>query len=256
MQNIFNNNRFYPQNFFIRANGNTDIETIIKEISEKASDIAPENFDAETKYFIFKLQYQPPYVKTPEFREIKNLQIEAISRTRFKDEYNGYIGIDISEWVEHSEEEHFINCILALRKMSSHWKYVFFADESLDNANIKKTVDFIKGEIWIKELETDVFSKSKISNRLSEELKEKHNIKLTLSSQNIIKDIFEENEKITNDTVSNIANDIAVYFGDIKDLFSDELINYLLDDTYTHFIMSEREITRLDDLIKEREGKR
>lgn len=256
MKNIFKNNLFYPQNFFIRTNAYTDIASIIKEISEEASVLAPECFDAETKYFIYKLQYQPPYVKIPEFSEIKNLQIEAILKTRFKDEYNGYIGIDISEWIRHSEEEHFINCILALRKMSPHWKYVFFADESLNNEDIKKTVDFIKSEIWTKELNFDFFSNTKISDRLSEEMKEKHNIKLALSSQKVIKDIFGDNEKINNETISKIASDIAMYFGDIKGLLSDELVNYLSDDTYTHFIMNEKEINKLNDLIKEREAKR
>ena len=187
MKNIFKNNLFYPQNFFIMTNAYTDIDSIIKEISEKASAIAPECFDAETKYFIYKLQYQPPYVKIPEFLEIKNLQIEAISKTRFKDEYNGYIGIDISEWIGHSEEEHFMNCILSLRKMSPHWKYVFFADESLNNEDIKKTVDFIKSEIWTKELEIDFFSNSKITDRLSEEMKEKHNIKKAFFENKILK---------------------------------------------------------------------
>lgn len=256
MENIFKNNLFYPQNFFIRINDSTDIDDIIKEIAEKASAIAPEHFDAETKYFIYKLQYQPPYVKIPDFLEIKNLQIEAISKTRFKDEYNGYIGIDISEWIEHSEEEHFINCILALRKMSPHWKYVFFADASLNNEDIKKTVDFIKREIWTKEIKTDSFSNSKITNRLSEEMKEKYDIKLSLSSQKIINDIFGDNEKINNETISKIASDIAMYFGDIKGLLSDELVNYLSDDTYTHFIMNEKEINKLNDLLNEREDKR
>ena len=102
MKNVFTNNHFYPQNFFVKKSENTDIESMLKEISEKAFTISPSSFDAETKYFIFKLRYQPPYIKIPEFREIKNLQIEAISKTRFKNEYNGYIGIDISEWVEHS----------------------------------------------------------------------------------------------------------------------------------------------------------
>lgn len=256
MENIFKNNHFYPQNFFIKKRENTDIEAIIKEISEKASNISPESFDAETKCFIFKLQYQPPYVKISEFREIRDLQVEAISKTRFKNEYNGYIGIDISEWIEHSNEEHFTNCIHCLRKMSPHWKYVFFADDSYNDTNIKKTVDFIKGEIWLHELNISSFSKNKVADRLSEKIKETHNIKLALSSQKIIKEVFGENENLDDDTVSNIANDISIYFGDKKELLSYALVNYLSDDTYAHSIMTEKEIAKLNDLIKGREDKR
>lgn len=256
MDNIFKNNHFYPQNFFIKTNDNTDIDALIKEISEKASDIAPECFDAETKYFIYKLQYQPPYVKVSEFCEIKNLQVEAISKVRFKDEYNGYIGIDISEWIEHCEEEHFINCILALQKMSPHWKYVFFADSTLNNDDIMKTVDFIKSEIWAKELTTDSFFSHRIADRLSKELKEKHNIKLLSSSQKIIKDVFGNSKEISNKTISNIATDMAMYLGNTKGLCDNKLVDYLSADTYTHFIMGEKGINRLNDLIKEREVKR
>lgn len=255
MEDIFSNNRFYPQNFFIRTSNTTDIEAIIEKISEKAFDIAPECFDAETKFFIYKLQYQPPYVKVSEFREIKNLQVEAISKVRFKDEYDGYIGIDISEWIGHCEEEHFINCILALQKMSPHWKYVFFADCTLNSAEIKKTMDLIKSEIWTKELDADSFFKCRISDTLSKELKEKHNIKLALSCQKMIKDVFEDDKEIDNKVISNIAADIAMYFGNIKVLFESGLMDYLFDDTYTRFIMNEKEIDRLNDLLKESEAK-
>lgn len=256
MENIFINNLFYPQNFFIRTEAYTDIDSITKEISEKASALAPECFDAQTKYFIYKLQYQPPYVKVSDFCEIKSLQVEAISKVRFKDEYNGYIGLDISEWIGHCEEEHFINCVLALQKMSPHWKYVFFADSTLNDDDIKKTVDLIKSEIWTKELDADSFFSHKIADKLSKELKEKHNIKLALSSQKIIKDIFKSDNEISSKTISNIATDISMYFGNIEGLCDNKLIDYLSADTYTHFIMGEKGINRLNDLIKEREAKR
>lgn len=252
MKNVFTNNHFYPQNFFVKKSENTDIESMLKEISEKAFTISPSSFDAETKYFIFKLRYQPPYIKIPEFREIKNLQIEAISKTRFKNEYNGYIGIDISEWVEHSDEEHFINCIRALRKMSPHWKYVFFVDSHQNNTSIKNMLNFIKSEIWLHELDPIDFSQNKFADRLSKEMKEAHNIRLALTSQKVIKDIFGETDHLNNEIVSNMANDIYMYFGNIKFLPDHALIDYLSDNTYAHFIMTEKEISRLNDLIKEK----
>ena len=67
MENLFTNNRFYPRNFFIKKNSNTDIEAVVSEIAEKAAFISEESFNAETKSFIYKLEYEPPYVKAHEF---------------------------------------------------------------------------------------------------------------------------------------------------------------------------------------------
>lgn len=255
MNRIFKENRFYPQNFFVRTNDSTDTDAIIREIAEKASAISPESFDAEVKSFTYVLQYQPPYVKNTDFQEIRNLQREAISKTRFKDEYNGYIGIDITEWVEHCEEEHFINCIGALRKMAAHWKYVFFAEDSLNKADIDKTLKIIRGIIWTKELSADTFGERRLSDRLSEVMKNKHNINLNLSGQKIIKDIFSENRVISDNAVSDMASDMAAYFGDVFFLNKKALIDYLSDDTYARFIMNEDELIRLKDITKEGEVK-
>lgn len=255
MEGIFKSNSFYPQNFFIRTDGSTDIEAIMSTISEAASRLSPESFDAEVKSFIYVLQYQPPYVKIPDFQEIKKLQTEAISKTRFKDEYNGYIGIDISEWVGHFGEEHFINCMGALRKMSKHWKYVFFVKQTADNADTDKAFDLIRGLIWTKELSSDLFSKARLSDRLAEEMSKSHSIKLTLSGQKAVKDIFCESENVSNAVLSDIASDIASYFSGVSSIYSKDIIRYLSDDTYTHFIMSENELTRLKDIIKEGEIK-
>mgnify|MGYP003330162670 CR=1 FL=1 len=137
MENLFKNNHFYPQNFFIPDAKAADVDKIIQQIAEKANEISPQSFDAQCLYFVYKLRYQPPYVKISEFNEIKNLQIEAISHTRFRNEYNGYIGIDLSEWVEHADEEHFINCILALKSMCNNWKYVFFVQEDYPEISIQ-----------------------------------------------------------------------------------------------------------------------
>ncbi len=257
MKELFKNNQFYPQNFFITTDESTDIDSILKVISDKAALLSPECFDAEENFFIFKLRYQPPYVKVSEFREIKDLQIEAISRTRFKNEYNGYIGIDISEWIEHTDEDHFLNSVLALKEMSSHWKYLFFANNELGEASIAKAISTIKHKIWLHELNSQDFNKTNISDKLANKLKNNHNIKLALGSQKIIKDIWNETSSVNEDNISDIANDISQYLGNIKCLSESSFIEYLSDKgTYTHFLMSEKEQTKLNDLIKEREEKR
>ncbi len=255
MKELFKNNQFYPQNFFITTDESTEIDSILKVISDKAALLAPECFDAEENFFIFKLRYQPPYVKVSEFREIKDLQIEAISRTRFKNEYNGYIGIDISEWIEHTDEEHFLNSILALKEMSSHWKYLFFTNNEFGEASIAKAISIIKHKIWLHELNIQDFNRTSFSDKLTKQLKDNHNIILTLGSQKAIKDIWNETSLVNEDNISDIANDISQYFGNIKCVSESSFIEYLSDkETYTHFLMSEKEQTKLNDL-KRREKK-
>lgn len=256
MENLFRNNRFYPQNFFICKRRDTDIDAVVKEIANKAYIVSSESFNSETKYFIFKLEYQQPYVKVHEFREIKNLQVEAISKTRFKDEYNGYIGIDISDWIGHTDEEHFVNCIHVLRQMSPNWKYVFFADDNLNKAGIRKAVDYIKSEIWLQELSPDAFARHEFTEMLTQAMMEVYDIKLSLSAQKIITDIFRESDCTHNDELPNITNDISQYFSNKKFISDSDLIGYLSDDTYTRFVMEKAEIARLNDLIAKTEGKR
>lgn len=255
MENLFKNNRFYPQNFFIRKNSNTDIEAVVNEIAEKAAFISEESFNSETKSFIYKLEYEPPYVKAREFAGIRNLQNEAMSKIRFKAEYDGYIGIDISEWIGHTDEDHFINCIGALQIMSSHWKYVLFVDEHCNEIDVNKTVDFIKlNGIWLQELSPDDFTKHKTAEEFKQCLKD-YNIKLSVSAQGVIQNVFSDSELDTA-AVSGIAHDASQYFRNTKIILAADLMGYLsAENTYAHFIMSEDEKNRLNDLIY-KEGKR
>ena len=254
MVSIFDNGRFYPRHFFVKKESDEDIKHIIKEISEKASGISPESFDAEIKYFIYKFNYQPPYVKISDFNEIRNLQKEAISKTRFKEEYNGYIGLDITEWAGHANEEHFINSVAALYMMSYHWKFVFFADASADERDIQDILDVIrKGKIWVKELNCEVCSRKRFSVRISDELKNSYGMSAGLEGVFILDSVFGTDEGCCDDIAICMAEDMAVYFDYDKTPLDKGIVTYLSDEnTYAQFIMLPQEKEAVCNLKEER----
>jgi hypothetical protein len=246
LKNIFKVNRFYPQNFFIEIDEKTDINTILMQISYKASTISPDSFDAEVNYFIFKFNYYPPYVKASEFPEMRNLQIEAITNTRFKDEYNGYIGIDISEWIDHMDEEHFQNCLLFLKSMTEHWKYIFFTQQKLCKNSIEKPITEIQKYIFLHELSCSDFRIIDFKDFFAEIIENMYGISITPAGQGVLSNIFNNRNFVNSSMIIDIAKDINMYFCGAKNISKEDIIMYLYDTTtYAHFIMTEEETCTL-----------
>lgn len=257
MSCFFYKNRFYPQNMFLGACDKINIAPVLIQLSEEAYSIAPECFDAETRYFIFKFHYHPPYTKISEFPEMKRLQTEAISKTRFKEEYNGFIAIDISEWVGHSDEEHFENCLMFLKHMCGHWKYVFFTSGKFNEYELSETLKRLKEYIWLIEINNEGFEESDFSHSLYEEMSNKYKMNFSPSSQSMLKTIFNERKASDSEVVANMAQDMSIYFNGIKQVSKYSVSEYLNNKlTYGHFIMSKKEISMLNNYIAEKESKR
>ena len=253
MSCFFYKNRFYPQNMFFGVDDKVNIEPILIQMSEEAYSIAPECFDAETRYFIFRFHYHPPYTKISEFPEMKRLQTEAISKTRFKEEYNGFIAIDISEWVGHSDEEHFENCLLFLKHMCEHWKYVFFVSGDFGEYELSETTKKLKEYIWLIEINSECFEKSNFLHSLCEEMSNNYKRTFSSSSQNLLKTIFSERIGSDHEVVVNMAQDMSIYFNGIKQISNYDVAEYLSNkSTYAHFIMSEKEKLLLNSYIAEK----
>ncbi len=257
MSRFFDKNQFYPQNFFYETDNKISIETVLFQLSEEAYSLSPECFDAETRYFIFKFRYHPPYTKISEFPEMKRLQTEAISKTRFKEEYNGFIAIDISEWIGHSNEEHFENCLMFLKHMCEHWKYVFFTSGEFSEYERSETLKKLKEYIWLIEIDNKSFEKSDFSHSLCEEMSEKYKMTFSSSTQSLLKAIFSERKGSDSEVIANMAQDMSIYFNGIKQANKNSVFEYLNNKlTYGHFIMSKKEISLLNNYIAEKESKR
>lgn len=257
MSRFFNKNQFYPQNFFCKTDDKISIETVLFQLSEEAYSLAPECFDADTRYFVFKFRYHPPYTKISEFPEMKRLQTEAILKTRFKEEYNGFIAIDISEWVGHSNEEHFEICLMFLKHMCEHWKYVFFTSEDFSEYELSEILKKLKEYIWLIEINDECFENSEFSHSLCEEMSNKYKITFSSSTQSLLKAIFSERKGSDSEIVANMAQDMSIYFNGIKQVGNNSVSEYLSNKlTYGHFIMSKKEMSLLNSYIAEKESKR
>lgn len=246
-------NRFYPQNFYMIVNDRTDIDAVMNELSEDAGKLAPDSFDAEVTYFPFYFRYQPPYVSVSDFRELKYLQRKAISKTRFKSEYNGYILINISEWIGHTEEEHFTNSMYFLRDMNDHWKYVFLLNSPDGSYELEKAVEDLKKVIWVSEILPQEQSEKSFPEQLIEEAEKVHKFSfLPESKQLLVKSLSKMNPVSVRRTIETAIYDLESYVG--KQVTYEALTEYLLDSsTYMHDIMTEEEISNVKAFMSEKE---
>ncbi|MCM1365019.1 MAG: hypothetical protein NC122_10730 [Faecalibacterium sp.] len=253
MEKIFNNNRFYPQNFFVTKNNDKKMESFMKQLSSEAAELSPNNFDAETPYFFFIFKYQPPYDK---FKELKRLQTEAISNTRFKSEYNGFIAIDISEWLGHTDEEYFQAAMCFLRDMSQHWKYVFYVDGACDTAITEKAAEDIGKFIRAQTLSIDsIVLDSDLTDRLATELKDTYDKDLSVGMSYLIKNAFHRHSNMPDSIVALLAEDMAMYFSTKKQIDCSAFIEYIFDPcTYARTFMSEEDFSAVKYCINARES--
>ncbi len=138
MASVFIHNKFYPQNFLIDSMSEADLDELIEMICAEAINVSPDSFNGESRCFKFNLRYCPPY-EQDRFRELKRLQEVAQSNVRFKDEFKGFVALDITEWNGHFDEDLFKITLAFLSDMSDCWKYIFilsgYLKDNLDMLN-------------------------------------------------------------------------------------------------------------------------
>ncbi len=78
-------------------------------------------FYGDVKFFEFLLNYCPP---SEHFYEIQRLINEVDDAAGFRNEFKGIIHIDISEWLDHFEEKHFVSLMEYLSSNSDNWLIV------------------------------------------------------------------------------------------------------------------------------------
>ena len=253
MNNIFNfdPNRFYPHNFIVK---NCDIATaseIATQLSDEAKNLFPDNFTGTVPCFTFELRYCPPY-EQKSFRELMRLQSEAICHTRFKNQYCGFILLDLSEWVGHFHEELFSHVTLSfLAHMSDRWKYLFFlGNEMVDEASLK----IITEKIWAKELSAPQTVIAKKISTLSQELHDTYDIGLTPGSTELLGKAIEANSHVTAETIGSVAHDISAFFGRKAMIDRDSMATYMLNSsTFFYSLLSEEDRKNIQKTITTKE---
>lgn len=251
MENFFKN-RFYPQNFIMKKNGMTN--SVIESLSHEAADLVPDFFDAETHCFPFVLRYQPPYNT---LTELRRLQTEAIKHIRFKDEYHGFIAVDISEWQNHFNEEFFTAILAFLNEMSEDWKYIFLTDN--ENGLEEALAAFKKNmpSIRIRNIDINALHVDNFAEKLTNELSDAHKKRLTPAARQLLQTVFKSKVCKQDKVITETAKDIATYFYNESTITFSLLTEYLTDEfTYLCSYMTEDEKKILSSCIAERGKKR
>ena len=97
------------------------------------------DFYGDVKFFEFYMEYCPP--RSP-FTEIRRLIDNVSDAAGFRNEYKGIIYIDVSEWVNHFEEKHFISFMEYIAANSKNWLIVL-AVNPVDEVSIKNFEAFV-----------------------------------------------------------------------------------------------------------------
>lgn len=97
----------------------------------------PEKFEGNRDYFSFEFRYTAPFDK--DFHELKRLQGTASEVAGRRNEFKGYIVIDMSNWLTHHDEDYLNKALLFLIDMSDCWKYIFL----VDNQNSKAAKELV-----------------------------------------------------------------------------------------------------------------
>mgnify|MGYP004543788143 FL=1 len=126
-----NHTGVYPENFILPGDPllcRSDADAVISTAKARC----PEWFEGKEDAFFFELRYAAPFEKN--FMELKRLQGTAAESAGRRDEFKGYIVIDLSSWLTHHNEEYLRKTLLFLVDMSDVWKYVFLVNDRTEKA--------------------------------------------------------------------------------------------------------------------------
>ncbi len=85
------------------------------------------DFYGNVKYFEFLLNYVFP---EQSFQELQRLVDTAQNAAGFRNEFRGIVCIDISEWITHFREKHFVSFLEFLASHSEDWLIILAAQKS------------------------------------------------------------------------------------------------------------------------------
>lgn len=133
-----NNTKSYRENIIFMGHSNA-LREHAEMIVSKAKENHPEYFEGNCDSFYFDLRYVAPFDSN--FNELKRLQGTAAEAAGRRDEFRGYICLNLSAYVAHEREDFFNKAVYFLADMSDEWKYIFFVD--VDHAKYKPARDLV-----------------------------------------------------------------------------------------------------------------
>lgn len=223
------------------------IQCIVDEYKDKHSDF----FEGERDSFVFELRYTEPFEK--QFTELKRLQGLAAEYAGRRNEFKGYIIINLSSYLSHANDHYFKIILYFLLDMNDTWKYIFLIDnknQKLANELVNKVLHF--------------FVSDSIPCKVVEERKEKEKIKIVnsifetkgINCSDDVKSLFVEllNHDFKEEVVSQLITSISWYSHKCINM---ELIDRLVSDSESiiRYILSQKELDELCSLVELRKEK-
>ncbi len=249
IMSIFYKNKFFPQNFILLSDDEESLDDQIEQICSEAFRISPDSFNGECLYFKFIFRYCLPYEQN-RFHELKRFQETARSNIRFKDEYRGYIVIDITEWKGHLTEELFSDITLPfLSDMSDIWKYIFI---SPGNKLTEDEIEVLLRYFKVKRLDKASFAECDLYKCFFEDLREKHDIHFLTQTENLFRRFIPQNAIKTKRTVIAIENDLKSFFGTHITVRPEMMAKYFKNpDGFCFDLISEKDMEKIQRISKE-----
>ena len=229
-----------PQNFLIDSMSEADLDELIEMICAEAINVSPDSFNGESRCFKFNLRYCPPY-EQDRFRELKRLQEVAQSNVRFKDEFKGFVALDITEWNGHFDEDLFKITLAFLSDMSDCWKYIFIL-----SGYLKDNLDMLNKYFKIKHLRDLKVEKASRHTTFFDSLRKAFNIQFSPNAMKAFQKYIPQSVLKTKETTVALTRDINDYFGVGACIGSSMLLEYLSDiDSICFDIISDEHMTEI-----------
>lgn len=99
-----------------------------EKLVSEAKSLFPDSFEGKRDFISFYLRYTPPFEKN--FHELKRLQGTAAEAAGRRDEFKGYIIINLSGYLTHENDEYFEKTLFFLADMSDYWRYIFLVEDT------------------------------------------------------------------------------------------------------------------------------
>lgn len=181
-----NNADSYRKNIILIGNSDA-LRAHAEMIISKAKEQHPEKFEGNRDFFYFDLRYVAPFDMN--FKELKRLQGIAAEAAGRRNEFRGYICMNLSAYITHEREDYFHKALYFLADMNEEWNYIFF----VDNAKYKPARDLVAHML-------NVFLCANIPCQVMEDREQesvRHTVKSVCTEQNAdfdfaVEDLFHE----------------------------------------------------------------
>ncbi|WP_296116825.1 hypothetical protein [uncultured Eubacterium sp.] len=248
---IRNNNSFAPENYILLGTPLTrqsDIESIV----HNAKTQHPEQFAGKKDSFAFELRYTESFDKN--FMELKRLQGTAAEVAGRRDEFRGYIVINLSSYLNHYEEDYLKKLILFLIDMSDCWKYIFIVDDQ-NARSARELVGKVLTFFIHDNLRCSVSEKKEktpVGDPVSEICRE-CGITCTLQVKRILRRMLDQN--FSSELITALLTEMSWYSD--KCINKDMLENFLSgSDSMLRYMLTQKEFNRLMSFFKCRKESR